>query len=119
MPVQTMGNGLIEAHDLSDDDDGMDEDDDGADGDDGDGAHAPMAMARDDSEAGRTQRALRHAEAKSKAKATSSRQRALYGAEGQYNPNDARAAKKRARREAKAVAEAAEDDSGSDFDWES
>jgi len=119
MPVQTMGNGLIEAHDLSDDDDGMDEDDDGADGYDGDGTHAPMAMARDDSEAGRTQRALRHAEAKSKSKAASSRQRALYGAEGQYNPNEARAAKKRARREAKAVAEAAEDDSGSDFDWES
>ena len=116
MPVQSLGNGLIEAHDLSEDD-GEGDDDDGDAMEDVEPVQ--LVRERDDSEAGRTQRALAHAQATAAAKASSARQRVLYGNEGQYNPNDARAAKKRARREAKAKAEAAEDDSGSDFDWES
>lgn len=116
MPVQSLGNGLIEAHDLSEEeDDGDDDDVDAME----DVEPVQVVRERDDSEAGRTQRALAHARATAEAKASSARQRVLYGNEGQYNPNDARAAKKRARREAKAKAEAAEDDSGSDFDWES
>jgi nuclear GTP-binding protein len=115
MPVQSLGNGLIEAHDLSEDEADMDEDE--ADDMEND-APVQVIRARDDSEAGRTQRALEHARAKTAAKASSARQKVLYGNEGQYNPSDARAAKKRARRQAKAVADAAEDDSGSDFDWE-
>ena len=106
---------LIEAHDLSEDEADMDEDE--ADDMEND-APVQVIRARDDSEAGRTQRALEHARAKTAAKASSARQKVLYGNEGQYNPSDARAAKKRARRQAKAVADAAEDDSGSDFDWE-
>ena len=115
MTVESLGNGLIEAHDLSEDD--VADADDGA-AEDTDAAPMRIVRQRDDSEAGRTQRALEHAEARTAAKAASARQKALYGNEGQYNPNAARAAKKRARREAKAVAEADADDSASDFDWD-
>ena len=115
MTVESLGNGLIEAHDLSEDD-VADADDVAA--EDIDAAPMHIVRQRDDSEAGRTQRALEHAEARTAAKAASARQKALYGNDGQYNPNAARAAKKRARREAKAVAEADADDSASDFDWD-
>lgn len=116
MAVQTLGNGIIEAHDLSEEE----EDDDNDDDDTMEGVEpVKLKRERDDSQAGRTQRALAAAEAAAAARQSSARQKVLYGNEGQYNPNAARASKKRARREAKAKEEAAEDDSGSDFDWES
>ena len=52
-------------------------------------------------------------------KAQYARSKVLYGAEGQLNPNQTRAAKKKAKKIKAAVAKAGgEDDSGSDFEWE-
>jgi|Transcript_217 nuclear GTP-binding protein len=118
VPMQSLGGGLIEAHDLSDDDDDDMADDMAHDDVSDDATHAAVRAERDPTEAGRTARALKQAEMKQATKASLTRQKVLYGNEGQYNPNQARAAKKRARREAKAVEEAAADDSGSDFDFD-
>jgi len=52
-------------------------------------------------------------------KAQYARSKVLYGAEGQLNPNQSRAAKKKAKKLKAAIAKAGgEDDSGSDFEWE-
>ena len=52
-------------------------------------------------------------------KAQYARSKVLYGAEGQLNPNQNRAAKKKAKKLKAAIAKAGgEDDSGSDFEWE-
>ena len=92
MTVESLGNGLIEAHDLSDDVVLA-------------ATTAPPSCAapmrivrqRDDSEAGRTQRALEHAEARTAAKAASSRQKALYGNEGLLQSKRRRAPRRSAR----------------------
>ena len=119
VPMQSMGGGLIEAHDLSEDEmDDADDADDMEDDMEDDDRHPAVPAERDPTEAGRTARALKQAELKHSVKASLTRQKVLYGNEGQYNPNQARAQKKRARREAKAVEEAAADDSGSDFDFD-
>ena len=52
-------------------------------------------------------------------KASYARSKVLYGAEGQLNPNQSRAAKKKVKKIKAAVAKTGgEDDDGSDFEWE-
>jgi nuclear GTP-binding protein len=64
-------------------------------------------------------RAKREGTGADEKKASYARSKVLYGAEGQLNPNQSRAAKKKAKKIKAAVAKTGgDDDSGSDFEWE-
>lgn len=119
------GEGDESGSDDEDDEDGMDDDEDEDDGEEDDVEPEDLGAAgATEAALERLTRGKKEGTGADAVKAAYARNKVLYGAEGQLNPIQARAAKKKAKR-VKAAAARSEgggggrgDESGSDFEWE-
>lgn len=90
--------------------------DDGEDEDEMDVSDEERDVERKDNAAMRAERAMEISK-RSDAKAQLGRNKKLYGNEGQYNPAQEKAKKKRLKKEKEIINSLVADDDGSDFDW--